>query len=189
LQGIAGGLHLGTDEAVEILAQGGIQETHAVVAGLDGGRSRRYMVILGIMANWKRRKSGLEEFIGGAGIFGVCLALFILHIGPGWLLAVGLFLGALPMVKGMRLMVREREDRKIENRETQEHRARDAQRAALQVASRNRGVVTPATLALAANLPIDEADRCLQDMAARGYAEMNLRDNGTIEYLFRDLGL
>lgn len=140
------------------------------------------------MGSWKRRKSGIEEFVGGAGIFGVCVALTVLHIGPGWLLLVGIFLGAFPMVKGLRLIVREREERQLETRETQENRVRLAQQAALQVASRNRGVVTPATLALASSLAIDEADRCLQDMAARGYAEMNLRDNGTIEYLIRDVG-
>lgn len=138
------------------------------------------------MGNWKHRKSGFEELVGGLGVFGICLALFILHIGPGWLLGIGIFMGVFPMIKGLRLIVRERENRRIEDRERGASRERSTQRAVLELASRNRGVVTPVALALSANVAIEEADKFLQDMAARGYAEMNLRENGTIEYIINE---
>jgi hypothetical protein len=138
------------------------------------------------MANWKHRKSGLEEFIGGLGIFAVCALLFAFHVAPGWIFFPGLFMGAFPMVKGLRLMVRERENRRLEIQEKGEARERSTQRAVLEIASRNRGVVTPVALAMSANMAIEQADSFLQDMAARGYAEMNVRDNGTIEYVINE---
>ena len=138
------------------------------------------------MRDWKQRKSGFEEFIGGLAVFAICIGLFIFHVGPGWLVFMGLFMGGFPMVKGLRHMVRDRENRRIEAREQTEGRDRSTQRAVLEIASRNRGVVTPVALALSANVAIEQADKFLQDMAARGYAEMNVRDSGTIEYVISE---
>ena len=130
---------------------------------------------------------GLEELIGGIGILALCGTLFAIHLAPGWVMFIGVFFGGLPAIKGARRMVRDRERRQVEDRQDREERNAHIQRSILKTARQNRGVVTPSLVSLEANIPIVEADAALQDMAARGYAELNIRENGTLEYRFPDL--
>lgn len=145
------------------------------------------------MSAKRYRKTGLEQFAGGLGVFVVCCVLVGLHFVPGWVLVFGVFLGALPMVKGFVRIAGERRER-IEDgrrdRDRLESRQRSsglaAQQAILRQASRNGGVVTPGAVAMAADLPIELVDQTLQSMAARGIAVMNVRANGAIEYLISE---
>ena len=123
--------------------------------------------------------------MGGIAFFAVCVFLFVFVHLPGWILAIGIFMGALPMVKGLRRMVRHREYSRQKIRHADETRQRMTQRTALQLASQNSGMITAVSLALAANIAIEQADLFLQDMTLHGYAEMNVRDSGTIEYVLR----
>ncbi|HTH13277.1 MAG TPA: hypothetical protein VMB23_02700, partial [Spirochaetia bacterium] len=62
-----------------------------------------------------------------------------------------------------------------------------AEKIVLRIAKDRGGVVTPALVALHSDLPLAEAEKLLGDLAARGYAEMRIKDNGTIDYVFPDL--
>jgi len=138
------------------------------------------------MSATKYRRTGLEEFLGGLGIFAVCVVLVALHVLNGWIMIVGVILGALPMVRGLKRLGRDRENRQLFADRVVEDQSLSTQRAILQLASRNGGVVTPAMVVLSANVSLENVDRALQDMAAKGYAEMNIRSNGIIEYVITE---
>ncbi len=99
-------------------------------------------------------------------VLGVPIALF------SGLLALGLLLS------GNRL------------RKEGEDKSRGAREQAVQaLAARNRGVLTPAQVAKALALPEAEADAFLTELAKRpdGRVSLEVDDNGTLQYHFRDL--
>ena len=141
-----------------------------------------------------RRKSGLERIVGGLGFCAVALLLFNFHIAGGWIVPLGILFGVLPVLSGIRRAVREVEERRqgklnaLESRRTQEVERRDSrEKTILKIAKDRHGVVTPAIVVLESDLPFEEAEQVLQSLASRGYAEMRVKDNGTIDYRFPDL--
>jgi hypothetical protein len=141
-----------------------------------------------------RKKSALEGIIGGLGFTAVAVVLYAFHFVGGWIVPLGIFLGVLPALSGARRWAREIEERRqqklnaLEGRRTQELERQDSwEKTILQIAKKRRGVVTPALVVLESDLKLDEAEKVLQNLAARGYAEMRVKDNGTIDYRFPDL--
>jgi len=158
---------------------------------LDTRETHRYLVPMG------RRKSGLERIIGGLTSGAVVWALWYFHVLPlpvGVILFLGVFFGVLPVLTGLRHLAREisdggqRKREALEGRQNREVERRDSlEKTVLQIAKDRRGVVTPALVVLHSDLQLAEAEKVLQDLSARGYAEMRLKDNGTIDYVFHDL--
>ena len=141
-----------------------------------------------------RKKSGLERIVGGLGFCGVALLLWNFHIAGAWLIPLGFFFGVLPVLSGARRLVWEVEERRqgkldaLENRRALEVGRRDSlEKTVLKIAKGHRGVVTHAVVVLESDLQLAEAEEVLQSLAARGYAEMRIKDNGTIDYRFTDL--
>ncbi|MDR2662244.1 MAG: TM2 domain-containing protein, partial [Treponema sp.] len=66
-----------------------------------------------------------------------------------------------------------REDNKKENPE----------RAILRIAKNNRGIITPGSLALEADISIDEAKKQLEMLVSKGFAELRVRKTGTMVYV------
>ncbi len=62
----------------------------------------------------------------------------------------------------------------------------EQERLILKCAKENRGVLTPALAAVETELTITIAAKILESMAQRGYASMEIRSNGGIEYHFPD---
>ena len=54
----------------------------------------------------------------------------------------------------------------------------------LLAAKEEKGVVTPALIALKTDLSIQEAEKKLDELAQNGYTVMQVRENGRIEYEF-----
>ena len=52
------------------------------------------------------------------------------------------------------------------------------------LAQKNGGSVSPAQLALDANISVDSAKDQLEDMVTRGYAELRVRKTGALAYVF-----
>jgi len=144
-----------------------------------------------------RRKSGLERIVGGLTSGAVIYGLWYFHVLPlpfGWIVFLGVVFGVLPVLTGLRHTAREIADRgqkkqqALDGRRTQEVERRDSlEKTVLQIAKERRGIVTPALVVLHSDLSLDEAEKVLGDLSARGYAEMRLKDNGTIDYVFHDL--
>lgn len=144
-----------------------------------------------------RRKSGLERIVGGLTTGAMVWALWYFHIvplSPGWGIFLGVVFGLLPFLSGIRQVTREVADRSharreaLEGKQTQQVERRDSlEKTVLQIAKEKRGLVTPALVVLHSDLTLAEAEKVLGGLASRGYAEMRLKDNGTIDYLFHDL--
>jgi hypothetical protein len=54
----------------------------------------------------------------------------------------------------------------------------------LRAAQTHKGIITPAIVALETELPIEVVEKELQDFSSKGYASMEINENGRIEYHF-----
>lgn len=144
-----------------------------------------------------RRKSGLERIVGGLTTGAALYGLWFFHILPipfGWFIFLGVVFGVVPVLTGFRRVAREITDGQRAKREAIEgqkaqvvERKDSLEKTVLQIAKERRGVVTPALVVLHSDLQLAEAEKVLGDLSARGYAEMRIKDNGTIDYVFHDL--
>jgi len=57
----------------------------------------------------------------------------------------------------------------------------------LKIAKENKGILTASELALAAKISVEEAKKALETMVSRGYAELRVRQSGTLVYAIPDL--
>ena len=57
----------------------------------------------------------------------------------------------------------------------------------LKMAKTNKGILTASELALAANISVEEAKRDLDAMVSKGFAELRVRQSGTLVYTIPDL--
>jgi TM2 domain-containing membrane protein YozV/predicted transcriptional regulator len=61
------------------------------------------------------------------------------------------------------------------------------ERTILKLAKSNKGILTASELALAANITIEEAKKDLDIMVSKGFAELRVRQSGTLVYTIPDL--
>jgi len=94
-----------------------------------------------------------------------------------------LFAGVMPMVEGFRRLAAARsyKPRTVQARRSS---ATSTDKQILLAAKEEKGVVTPALIALKTELSIQEAEKRLDEMAGSGYTVMQVRENGRIEYEF-----
>ena len=67
------------------------------------------------------------------------------------------------------------------------HEKESVERAILRLAKANKGILTASELALAANVPIEEAKKDLDAMVSKGFAELRVRQSGALVYTIPDL--
>jgi hypothetical protein len=60
------------------------------------------------------------------------------------------------------------------------------QKTVLRIAKENKGIVTPTLVAMNSDLSIEQADLLLQSITKKGFADMQIRESGKIEYEFRE---
>lgn len=65
-------------------------------------------------------------------------------------------------------------------------RRESIERTILRTARKNAGTVTPAEVALEGDWTVEQAEKALEKLAARGHAEMRIRETGVIEYHFAE---
>ena len=61
------------------------------------------------------------------------------------------------------------------------------ERVILKLAKENKGILSASEVALGANVSIDEARRDLDAMVSKGFAELRVRQSGTLVYTIPDL--
>jgi hypothetical protein len=130
----------------------------------------------------RRRKSAEASLTSGiifTAAFGVAWAV----TGIVWLAIPMLFAGVMPMVEGVRRLVAARHSRPVVGERSKPSVA-SVEKQILLTAKEERGVVTPALIALKTDLSIQEAEKKLDEMARNGYTMMQVRENGRIEYEF-----
>lgn len=63
-------------------------------------------------------------------------------------------------------------------------RKESAERVILRVAKKNKGLVTPGEVALEGDIPLEDAKKALDKLAAAGHVEMRVRSSGVVVYVF-----
>jgi TM2 domain-containing membrane protein YozV len=67
------------------------------------------------------------------------------------------------------------------------HGKEPVERVILKLAKSNKGILTASELALAANITVEEAKRDLEAMVSKGFAELRVRQSGSLVYTIPDL--
>ena len=124
-----------------------------------------------------------DEFISGLSMIAVFSALWIFIGGGFWIFPL-VFAGVLPCIRGGVRFFTDLRLRSEIRKELPEPKGDGIERAILTAAKEASGRVTPAIVALNTNVTLEKAEKALDDMAKRGYASMDVRDNGTVEYVF-----
>ena len=57
----------------------------------------------------------------------------------------------------------------------------------LKLAKENKGILSVSELALGADIPIEEAKKCLDALVSKGFAELRVRKSGTLVYVIPDM--
>ncbi|MDR0524351.1 MAG: TM2 domain-containing protein [Spirochaetaceae bacterium] len=61
------------------------------------------------------------------------------------------------------------------------------ERTILKVAKEQKGVVSPTEVALRADVPLEEATKYLEAMVSKGFAELRVRQSGSLAYVIPDM--
>ena len=128
-------------------------------------------------------------------VFGVLLRSNFIPGFPSWVFGFPLlFAGVLPMIRGLSGMVRGGVSRVTGNRDREPalgapeapktDTKTESERKILMLAREEGGIVTPSIAALKTDLSLDKAGELLDDLARRGYAGMQVKDDGRVEYHF-----
>ncbi|MBA7472880.1 MAG: hypothetical protein GH155_04905 [Spirochaeta sp.] len=90
------------------------------------------------------------------------------------------FAGVLPLAEGVRRSLLYRQRDKIAPRDDEAV----GEKQVLQAAKAEKGLITPALVALKTDLTMEKAEKILESMAQKGYAVMHVDDHGRIEFEF-----
>ena len=78
--------------------------------------------------------------------------------------------------------------RRVHDGESRIVRDRESvERIILKLAKENKGILTASEVALAGNIPIEDAKRDLDALVSKGFAELRVRKSGTLVYTIPDL--
>jgi hypothetical protein len=113
------------------------------------------------------------------------LYFFVFH-RAWWVIFPLIFAGVMPFVKGLTRFIEERSTLRKQQLLIQKEKKILPEKMILQIAKRKNGRISPAIVALESGLSIEEAEKELESIAARGYASMEIKTNGGLEYVFPD---
>ncbi len=131
----------------------------------------------------KNRNKGLNEFLSGASMTVAFGLLYFLNGSPLWLI-LGVFTGVVPMFEGLSRYAREPGDEREEHTPVSRIGQAYQEKEILRVAKAESGVLTPTVAALKTSLSIEQAEQILQRFVEKGYAELNITEQGRLEYVF-----
>lgn len=131
----------------------------------------------------KKKESG-EELISG-GVLTLLFVFLYFKIGGWFWIFPIVFAGLVPFFRGLsvRLSRSNSSPRKAIKEAAKEEKARK-EKEILQVAKRNKGKLTVTGASLESDLTLEEVEKLLSDLSDRGYARMEVEDDGSISYLF-----
>ena len=126
-----------------------------------------------------------DEFISGLSMIAVFSTLWYFIGGGFWVFPL-VFAGVLPTIRGGVKFLTESRLRKEKRKMLPVQKEDNLERAILTAAKEAKGRVTPTIIALNTSVSLENAEKALEDMVRRGYASMDIRDNGTVEYVFSE---
>ena len=68
-----------------------------------------------------------------------------------------------------------------------QNRRESLEKVILKTAKANRGIVTPTEVALNGDTTLDEAQKALEKLAEKGYADIRFRKSGSMVFFFKEL--
>ena len=131
------------------------------------------------------KQKGKEEMISGISMCLVFSTLWIVFGQNFWAFPL-VFAGIIPAVRGTIRFLSTRKLAEEKHKEIEYAGNAAMERSILKTAREENGKVTPALVALHTDISIMDADNALQDMVKRGYASMDVNDNGTVVYVFQE---
>ncbi len=131
----------------------------------------------------KRKNRLIQDFVSSLSTSVIFGSLWLITGSNIWLL-IGLFAGVLPTIgSGGKLLAEMTEGKKLSTEAPKIARVRQ-EKEILRVAKTEHGRITPAVAALKSSCSIEEANQILDSIVEKGYAQMDVDDNGRIVYLF-----
>ena len=133
-----------------------------------------------------RKKGSQEELVSGAA-FTLLFTILYFNVG-GWFWIIPLCLaGILPLVRGLTGVLERRTRTPIQGpKSTQRDAKAEREKEILRLAKSRQGVLTVTTASLESSLSLEETEKVLSDLSDRGYARMEVEDDGSITYRFPD---
>lgn len=131
------------------------------------------------MAN---KRSGVAELFSGLGAIALLGTLYA-FTGTTIFIFFGVIVGVLPAIRGLSKVMQARVGSQ-ERKKLEVVRSETIERVVLRLARSESGRLTPAIVAVNSELTLDDAERQLREFADKGYAELNVTEDGRIEYVF-----
>jgi len=128
------------------------------------------------------KRAGIAELFSGLGAVALFGALYAL-IGGTFFLFIGVIAGVLPAMRGVSKLLQARVGSQ-ERGKIEAARSETRERVVLRLAKSESGRLTPAVVAVNSELSLDDAESQLREFADKGYAELNVTEDGRIEYVF-----
>lgn len=132
------------------------------------------------------KKGSQDELVSGAA-FTLLFSLLYFRVG-GWFWIFPLVIvGLIPLLRGLTATLERRgaqaaQRPKPDSREMKIRHEKEI----LKLAKERQGILTVASASLDSSLSIEETEKVLSELSDRGYARMEVEDDGTISYRFPD---
>jgi hypothetical protein len=130
------------------------------------------------------KKGSQEEIITGAA-FTLLFSILYFQVGGWFWIFPLIFAGFLPLVRGLVARYANRSAEKRPRENSKEARIK-REKEILKLAKAKQGVLTVTTASLESSLSLEETEKVLSDLSDRGYARMEVEDDGSITYRFPD---
>jgi hypothetical protein len=127
----------------------------------------------------RKKKSAGSSIISGI-VFTLAFGIVWVVTDEWWPVLPMFFVGVLPLLEGIRRLLAERRSGRGANLPP----GVAEEKQILHTAREEKGLVTPALVALKTSLSIAQAEQLLEKMARQGHAVMHVSDQGRIEYEF-----
>jgi hypothetical protein len=113
-------------------------------------------------------------------VFTLAFGIIWAVTGGWWCVFPMFFAGVLPILEGSRRLLADRRGQ----RRSDLPPGVSEEKQILRTAKEERGIVTPALVALKTSLSIAQAEQQLEKLARQGHAVMHVSDQGRVEYEF-----
>ena len=131
-------------------------------------------------------RSGKNEFYSGLTMTALFGGIYLLFNSFFWIFPL-VFAGLLPLARGTGKLLEEHNRHRIEPRKPPRPLSRDErERLILKMARTHGGRVSVTLIAVETDMTIAQAEEILEGLVHRGYASLEVRDSGGLEYHFPD---
>ena len=130
------------------------------------------------------KKGSQDELVSGAA-FTILFSILYFRVGGWFWIFPLIFAGFFPLARGLTAYIQRRQESPRLKENPKEAKSKK-EKEILRLAKSKGGILTVAGASLESSLSLEEAERILSDLSDRGYARMEVEDDGAISYRFPD---